>query len=61
MGYYIDTLREILPYNADVYLLIGARGLGKTFGVRQIFVEDYIKNKIRFAIIFRSNEVKKKV
>ena len=61
MGYYIDTLREILPYNADVYLLIGARGLGKTFGVRQIFVEDYIKNKIRFAVIFRSNEVKKKV
>ena len=61
MKYYIETLRKILPYNADVYLLIGARGLGKTFGVRQIFVEDYIKNKIRFAVIFRSNEVKKKV
>ena len=48
-NYYYDRLRtQILPRNADVNLIIGARGLGKTYGVRRYMLEDYIKNGICF-------------
>ena len=56
-NYYYDRLRaQILPRNADVNLLIGARGLGKTYGVRRYMLEDYIKNGICFVEVTRYRE-----
>lgn len=55
--YYYDRLKtQILPRNADVNLIIGARGLGKTYGVRRYMLEDYIKNGYCFAEITRYRE-----
>ena len=56
-NYYYDRLRtQILPRNADVNLIIGARGLGKTYAVRRYMVEDYIKNGICFVEVTRYRE-----
>lgn len=56
-NYYYDRLRtQILPRNADVNLIIGARGLGKTYGVRRYMLEDYIKNNICFVEVTRYRE-----
>lgn len=55
--YYYDRLRtQILPRNADVNLIIGARGLGKTYGVRRYMLEDFIKNGICFVEVTRYRE-----
>lgn len=55
--YYYDRLRnQILPRDADVNLIIGARGLGKTYGVRRYMIEDYIKNNICFVEVTRYRE-----
>lgn len=55
--YYYDRLRtQILPRDADVNLIIGARGLGKTYGVRRYMLEDYIKNNICFVEVTRYRE-----
>lgn len=56
-NYYYDRLRtQILPRNADVNLIIGARGLGKTYAVRRYMLEDYIKNGICFVEVTRYRE-----
>lgn len=56
-NYYYDRLRtQILPRNADVNLIIGARGLGKTYGVRRYMLEDFIKNGICFVEVTRYRE-----
>ena len=55
--FYYDRLREqILPRNADVTMIIGARGLGKTYGVRKYFIEDYIRNGYCFVEVARYRE-----
>lgn len=55
--YYYDRLKsQILPRNADVNLIIGARGLGKTYGVRRYMLEDYIRNGYCFVEITRYRE-----
>lgn len=55
--YYYDRLKsQILPRNADVNLIIGARGLGKTYGVRRYMLEDYIKNGYCFVEVTRYRE-----
>jgi hypothetical protein len=55
--YYYERLRaQILPRDADVNLIIGARGLGKTYGVRRYMLEDYIKNNICFVEVTRYRE-----
>lgn len=57
--YYYDRLRtQILPRDADVNLIIGARGLGKTYGVRRYMLEDYIKNNI---CLLRSHGIERKI
>lgn len=57
-NYYYDRLRtQILPRNADVNLIIGARGLGKTYGVRRYMLEDYIKTV--FALLRLLDTVRK--
>lgn len=55
--YYYDRLKTlILPRNADVNMIIGARGLGKTYGVRKWMIEDYLKNGYCFVEVTRFRE-----
>lgn len=55
--YYYDRLKTlILPRNADVNMIIGARGLGKTYGIRKYMIEDYLKNGYCFVEVTRFRE-----
>lgn len=55
--YYYDRLKTlILPRNADVNMIIGARGLGKTYGIRKYMIEDYLKNSYCFVEVTRFRE-----
>lgn len=44
---------KTLSYNADVTAVIGARGVGKTFGLRKQCINDFIKRGYRFMEIVR--------
>lgn len=52
MGKFYDWQRT-LSYDAPITMVIGARGIGKTFGIRLQCVRDYIKNGWRFCEISR--------
>jgi len=52
MADYYDW-QETLSYDADVTMVIGARGCGKTYGLRKQFIKDYIKRKWRFVELCR--------
>lgn len=45
---------KTLSFDADVTMVVGARGLGKTYGLRVQFVKDYIKHKWRFVEVTRT-------
>lgn len=42
-----------LAYNADVTMVVGARGIGKTYGIRLQCIRDYIKKGFRFVELVR--------
>ena len=42
-----------LAYDADVTMVVGSRGLGKTFGLRRQCINDYINHKWRFVEVTR--------
>lgn len=44
---------KTLAYDADVTMVVGARGVGKTYGIRLQFVRDYIKKEWRFVELVR--------
>lgn len=44
---------KTLSYDADVTMVVGARGVGKTYGIRKQCVNDYIKHGYRFVEISR--------
>jgi hypothetical protein len=44
---------KTLSYDADVTMVVGARGVGKTFGLRLQFIRDWIKDGSRFVEITR--------
>lgn len=44
---------KTLAYDADVTMVVGARGIGKTFGLRKQCVNDYLKRGTRFVEIVR--------
>lgn len=49
---------KTLSYDADVTMVIGARGIGKTFGLRRQCIRDFLKDGSRFVEITRyKNEV----
>lgn len=52
MADYYDWERT-LSYDADVTMVVGARGLGKTFGLRKQFIRDYKKDGSRFVEVVR--------
>lgn len=44
---------KTLSYNADVTMVVGARGIGKTYGLRKQCVLDFLKHGWRFVEIVR--------
>ena len=52
MSKYYDW-NKTLAYDADVTMVVGARGIGKTYGVRLQCIMDYIKNGFRFVELVR--------
>lgn len=44
---------QTLSYDADVTMVIGARGLGKTYGLRKRFIMDWLKDGSRFVEVCR--------
>lgn len=52
MSKYYDW-EKTLSYDADVTMVVGARGLGKTFGLRKQFIRDYKKDGSRFVEVVR--------
>ena len=44
---------QTLSYDADVTMVIGARGLGKTYGLRKRFIQDWLKDGSRFVEVCR--------
>lgn len=44
---------KTLAYDADVTMVVGARGIGKTYGLRKQCIRDFIKRGNRFAEIVR--------
>lgn len=51
-GRYYDW-DKTLSYDADVTMVVGARGVGKTFGLRLQFVRDWLRDGSRFVEITR--------
>ena len=53
---------KILTYNAFLNILIGERGVGKTYGASKMVVKQFLKNDFQFAYIRRyKTELKKSV
>lgn len=46
----------IRTYGADVTMVVGARGIGKTYGLRLCFMSDWAKRRTRFVQIARYRE-----
>lgn len=55
MPQYYDW-EKTLSYDADVTMVIGARGYGKTYGLRRQFLRDYIRGGYRFCEVVRYRE-----
>lgn len=57
MHYY--NYDKILSYNCPVNILIGERGVGKTYGAKNFIISDYLKRKNEFLYLRRyENELK---
>lgn len=52
MADYYDW-QKTFSYDADVTMVVGARGVGKTFGLRMQFIRDFIKDGSRFVELTR--------
>ena len=50
-GYY--DWHKTLSYDADVTMVIGPRGVGKTFGLRKQCIKDFLKDGSRFVEVVR--------
>lgn len=44
---------KTFSYDADVTMVVGARGVGKTFGLRMQFIRDFRKDESRFVEVVR--------
>ena len=53
MSEFYDWTRTLTYANADVVMVVGARGYGKTYGLRKQFIKDYIKGGFRFVEVVR--------
>jgi hypothetical protein len=57
-GDYYDY-HDVLTYNAPWTFIIGARGLGKTYGAKKLCIRDFVKNGAQF-IYLRRTDVEQK-
>lgn len=55
MSKYYDWVKT-LSYDAPITMVIGARGIGKTYGIRKQAIKDFLKNGERFVEICRFRE-----
>lgn len=46
--------RDTFTYDADITMVIGMRDVGKTFGLREQFLRDFINNSERFVAVSRN-------
>lgn len=60
MAEYYDW-HKTLSYNADVTMVVGARGIGKTYGLRKQCIFDFLKHGWRFVEIVRYKKELSKV
>lgn len=51
MKYY--SLRKCLSYNRYLNILIGGRGIGKTYQLKKYVIEQYLKSKKQFVWLRR--------
>lgn len=58
MSNFYDWQRT-LSYNAPLTIVVGARGIGKTFGLRLQCIKDYLKHGWRFVEVFRFEKEKR--
>ena len=52
MAEYYDWPKTF-SYDADVTMVVGARGVGKTYGLRTQFIRDFLKDGSRFVELTR--------
>ena len=52
MSDYYDW-NKTLSYDADVTMVVGSRGIGKTYGLRLQFIRDFLKDGSRFCELVR--------
>ena len=52
---------KILSYNAPVNVLIGERGVGKTYGIKKLMIQRFLKKKEKFLYIRRYDKELKSV
>jgi len=45
--------QKTLSYDADVTMVVGARGIGKTYGIRKQCIRDFLKDGSRFVEVVR--------
>lgn len=57
MSDYYDW-KKTFTYDADVTMVIGERGVGKTYGLRRQLIDDYEKRKETFVCVCRTKESK---
>jgi hypothetical protein len=55
---YYDYTR-VLSYHAPWIFIIGARGLGKTYGGKKIMIDDWVKRRGRLMEVCSNAEEKK--
>lgn len=54
-------INKTLTYNALFNFIVGARGVGKTYGAKQFVIKDFIKNDRQFVYVRRYKEELKKM
>ena len=58
-GYY--SLRKLLSYNCNINIIIGARGYGKTFAVKEFCIKKFIHRNENFAWVRDTEEAKREL
>ena len=51
----------VFSRNAPITMVVGARGLGKTYGLRKECISEYIKKGLRFVEVSRFKSEQKQV
>ena len=58
-GFY--SLRKIMSFNCAINIIIGARGTGKTFSVKQLLLNQFLRNGTQFCWVRDTVDAKKEL